>query len=102
MILEYAVLRHISFHQWEDIAISTLLAEIFADIPHGKQRVDADAEFLPDLHNGGFAGDLADLAAVDRNKHIRHLDIGAGSQDGHGFTDGRTGGDNVLDRKSVV
>lgn len=54
------------------------------DVLDGDDSVDLDAELLVDLHDGGFAGNLAYLAAVDGDEHIVDFHIAAAVKDRHG------------------
>ena len=72
------------------------------DVRHGDDGVDVDAELLLDLHDGGLAGMLADLAAVDRDEHIRDAHLGSGLQDRNGLAHSGAGGDDVLDDDDAV
>ena len=73
--VQHTILPHIGFHAGKDVGIGRLGLEVLVNVPHGDEGVHLDAIGFPDLHDGGFAGGLAHLAAVDGNEHVgdRHL-----------------------------
>src|SRR5699024_818299 len=64
--------------------------------------MNTDTKFFSDFHDRCFASRLADLAAVDRDKHIGYLDIGATLKHRHGFTNGGTRCDNIFNDDNAV
>lgn len=72
------------------------------DVLDGDDSVDLDAELLVDLHDGGFAGNLAYLAAVDGDEHIVDFHIAAAVEDRHGLAHGGAGGDDVFDDNNFI
>ena len=100
--LQDAVLLHIFFHVDQHGGVLRLFFEILIDVGNGDDGMNVDAKLLLDLHDSGLACVLSNLAAVDRDEHIRDGHFGCALQNRNGFADSGAGGDNILDDDDAV
>ena len=89
-------------HLREHSGVFCLLRQVVIDVLHRYQRMHRNTKVPADLHHRSGVLILANLTAIDRNKHVFYRDICCLLQQRHRLADSGTSGDDIFDDEDAV